>query len=68
MPARPHAAEWESVRSGDRVALTLADGSVIAGTIDAMTGDRETVWTTEKGLGRRMIHPGDGIAVCRILG
>ncbi|WP_077488115.1 hypothetical protein [Sinomonas mesophila] len=60
---RPIDPVWHTLDTGDRVRVTFPDGIELDGTFDARTPDSTVVWIVADGGGRRMLHPGDGLAV-----
>ena len=54
---------WHSAQAGDRVRVAFPDGTELEGTIDVRTPDAAVVWILVEGGERRMIHPGDGLAL-----
>lgn len=63
--SRPIDPLWHTLKTGDRLRVTFPDGIELAGTLDARTPDSTVVWVVADGSGRRMLHPGDGLAVVR---
>ena len=57
---------WHEVMTGDDVLVTLPGGHELRGTLDARTADSSVVWILVEGDGRRMLHPGDGLAVDKL--
>ncbi len=55
---------WQELRSGDAVTVEPVDGHRLTGWVDTVAEDHSVLWIhLGDGLGRRLFHCQDGIAV-----